>query len=661
MSSFPACDASLARAQQYNRDNGYPVWDYCTTLHCDETQSYNHQFCYCQGMFTPQPGQTCQNGIGSLIPITSPPPSCYCCCSCFAWNTPIAVDATQVKAVQDFEINDLVWVAKDAQLSGWEQKKIKFSSGTGENGSNRMIKVHFGDYTQGINLTPDSFTSALVTKEQSERFFKILSTDPNDFIGNKGLVNLLMVRKVNPDTIAKLLGVPEIIGHEVYDLLKQDSNYVIVTGSQPFLTDAGIMKKAEKLVPGLDKLVKSDGSFTPIISLEVGMYKKGVHHIATSDAPATSVGGHLLVANGIVVGDYSIQISMTSAGSGIADTHKDEPAFGTKEYTSKHGHLIATPFSAKISVEHIHETKHFEPNHEDFIAKIPDHAFSFLTDREARKLEQNAPIYPASHNLAGPDVAYLFRLFKGVYPEINFYYDEHNMEPNAYSFEEYGQQFVIINGGWTLIEGLYYQGIALTIAQLVARLQNNKNGLSPVISPVGKADYDVFVIFNVIFYFAPPAAMNFTAAVGQIEKIFDLIDEKRSPAKRIGLECRLSCFNASFQGKPLPSCAGGPPDPALELKNVSVEAGTGTEGPKVTLDFNLPVDPSTAEDIGNYLFDPRTAVFNAKVSSDDMKQVVISAQIAKGIEYNIVVTGVLSEQHQPMVVGKNGGTFKLNS
>lgn len=659
MSNYPPCDASLARAQQYARDNNYPVWGYCETLHCNETVSYNHQFCYCKGMFTPPPGQDCQNGVGSLIPQAAD--SCYCCCSCFAWNTPIAIDALNVKAVQDFEINDMVWVAKDAQLSSWEQKKIAFSSGTGENGTNRLIKVHYGDFSEGIILKTDSFKSAQVTQAQSESFYKILSINPNDFIGKDGMVNLLMVRKTNPIAISQILGVPEIIGHEVYDLLKQDSNYLLVTGPQPFLTDKGTMKKAEKLIPGVDKLMKADGTSTPILSLEVGMFKKGVHHIATSNEPATSLDGHLLVANGIVVGDYSIQISMTGAGGNIKDEHQADPTFGTKEYASKHGHLMATPFSAKVSLEHVHETNHFEPNHQDFAVILPEHAFSFLTAEEAKILETKAPIYPASNNFAAPDVHYLFRLFKGVYPNINFYYDQNNMVPNAYSFEEFGQQFVVINGGWTLIEGLYFQGIALTIAQLIARLTNNKNGLSPVVSPVGKSDYDVYVSFLGLFYFPQATSINFNAAMVQIQKIFGFIEPEPTSTTRIGLDCRISCFNAGFTGKPLPHCAGGPPDPALELLSITAQPGTNSGNPEVMLNFNLPLDPTTAEDIGNYIFDPRVPVFSVVVSEDDPKQVIISARIETDTEYMVIITGVLSNQHQPVVVGKNGGTFTLNS
>lgn len=654
MSAFPECDKSLARTQQWARDNGYPVWGYCTTLHCDDNVSYNHQFCYCQGLFQPPPGQQCQNGVGSLIPLTDK--SCYCCCSCFAWDTPISISKDMVKAVQDFVINDPVWIAKDSSLTSWVQMPVKFSSGTGAVGQNKLIKLHFGDQTKGITLKPDSFESRFVSKEESQNFFKILSTAPNNYIDANGLVNLTLVKKANPDTIATLLATTYVVAKRIYDILKIDSNYLLVTGLQPFLMKNGSLKQAEKLVPGSDELVREDGTTTPIISLEVGMFDKGVHHIATSNQPATSLDGHLMVANGIVVGDYSTQLSL-AGGGGLSNEHSAAPVFGTKAYADKHVHLKATPFSAHAHTPVLHQVDSFKPYHHSKALEIPAGAFKFVSSLQAEELLHNAPIFPASNNLAEPDVRYLFKMFGAFFPDITFYYDANNMMPNAYAFRQYGRTFVVVNCGWTLIEGIYIQGIAMTIAHLVAEL-NRENSVPTDVNPIGLADFNVYPIFLSIYYNAQQAAMMYNAALNQMKKVFSFIKKHRK-TKNISLDCRLKAFENSIGGLPLPNCAGGPPDPALELVKITAEKPAGAAHAIVSITFNLQVDPASAAAIGNYFFDPMATVFAASVDSKDSKKVNLEVDIKPKTEYYGVVTGVLSIRKQPMVTGKNGAKFTL--
>lgn len=660
MSDFPPCDASLARAQQYAKDNGYPVWNYCSTLHCDDNVSYNHQFCYCQGMFNipsnfNSQGQ-CINGVGSLIPIASE--SCYCCCSCFAFDTPIAVSKDMVKAVQDFVVNDPVWVAVDASLKNWIQKPVMFSSGTGPNGQNKLIKIHFGDQIKGVKVTPQVFESAFVSKDMAQKYFEILSTPPNNYIGTDGLVDLVKIRNSDADKICKILGAPMVVAQRIFNILKTDSNYILVTGTQPFLMKDKTLKQAQKLVPGVDVLILADGSSTPIVSLELGMFHKGVHHIATSNMPATSMDGHLMVANGIVVGDYATQLSMQSNQS-LLNAHSDAPIFGTKAYNDTHSHLKANTFSAYAAEPTEHEAQLFDSYHVRKSPVIPANAFSYVTKAQAEELLHEAPIYPASNNVAEPDVLYLFKLFKAFYPDITFYYDQNNLTPNAYSFHEYGCKFVVINCGWTLLEGLYYQGIAMTIAHMVAAL-NNEDLVQKDVSPIGKADYDVFPIFLSVFYNPQAAVLNYNAAFTQIKNVFSYIKKHRKPIGRISLDCRLDTLQASIKGMPLPHCAGGPPNPALEVLSATAVVPEGSGRPVVTVTFNMPVDPATATAIGNYMFDPGIIVYSAVVNEADPAVVNITGDVLPLIDYYLVVEGVLSVNHQPVIVGKNGVGFRLS-
>jgi hypothetical protein len=651
MSQWPECDASLNRAHASGSD-----WNYCSVSHCDDLTNYNHTFCNCTGQFSVYP--YVQNGIcmtapGSLIPITAE--SCYCCCSCLAYDTPVAVSKTEYKVVQDFQIGNPMLVATDASLKTWVQKPVKFSSGTGPNGKNKFIKIVFGSQATGIYVMPDSFKSRFVTAEESANYYKVLSTAPNNFIDNKGVVNLKMVMSTNPDNLARLLNARIEIAERIYDILDTNPNFLLVTGIQPFFMKDGTLKQASKLVPGKDTLVMADGSTTPIVSMEVGMFNKGVHHIATSQEAATSVDDHLMIAGGIVVGDYSAQLGL-AAGT-IKNSYNAHPDFGTKEYNTSNAHLNATHFSAYASAAKPIASKLSGIHHIDNSAIIPKDAFSYVTRSQAIELRDNAPIFPASNNVAEPDVRYLFRLFKAFYPEITFYYDQNNMLPNAYAFEQYGRKFVVLTVGWTMMDGIYFHGIAMTLSHMVNALTQTV----PVdVSPVGKADYDVYPSFLGLFYFAPDALKNYNLAMTQIKTIFGYIKKHRKPIGKIGLNCRISTLEASINNKALPHCAGGPPDAALEVLSATATLPKGAETPVVTVTFNLPVDPETATLLGNYLLDPAATAFSATMDSTNPAKVNLSVDVLPDLEYYLVATGVLSTKHQPMVVGKNGAHFKLS-
>jgi hypothetical protein len=149
----------------------------------------------------------------------------------FAYDTLIAVDATQRKPVQDFLVGDAVWVAT---FGVWEPAPVEFSSGS-DGGSKEMIMVRFGDVAA-------------------------------------------------PDTL-------------------------IVSRDQLFLLPDTRLKEAATLVPGTDSLLRPDGTPAPVLEVEIGEYSRGVHAIATSPEPTTDLPRHLIEANGVVCGDYSLRVA----------------------------------------------------------------------------------------------------------------------------------------------------------------------------------------------------------------------------------------------------------------------------------------------------------------------------------------------------------------
>ena len=47
----------------------------------------------------------------------------------------------------------------------------------------------------------------------------------------------------------------------------------------------------------------------PLLSSERVEKEVSIHHLATSEGPATEVDGHLLAINGVVVGDWALQVT----------------------------------------------------------------------------------------------------------------------------------------------------------------------------------------------------------------------------------------------------------------------------------------------------------------------------------------------------------------
>ncbi len=77
---------------------------------------------------------------------------------------------------------------------------------------------------------------------------------------------------------------------------------------QPFLLAGGRLRRAGELVPGTDALVARDGGAAPVVAVEDAP-EGTVYMLATSREPATSVDGHLILANGVVAGDFALQLA----------------------------------------------------------------------------------------------------------------------------------------------------------------------------------------------------------------------------------------------------------------------------------------------------------------------------------------------------------------
>jgi hypothetical protein len=254
---------------------------------------------------------------------------------------------------------------------------------------------------------------------------------------------------------------------------------------------------------------------------------------------------------------------------------------------------------------------------------------------------------------------YLFKLFGAFYPTVQFVYDEQNPTPNAYFFEENGVTPLVVTGGLAGCQPVKLEGMALIIATMVGAIAGGPPFNDQGWSCLGVASYATSAGILPNVWIGMQSVPIFKAGLEQVTELFNLIkpDHRGGSNTCMGVstDCRITAMNAGFDMLPLPACASGAPDPALEVTGADghVDLPHGT----VTVSFNLNVDPLTASEPANYGFDPLADSFAAQVSKTDPTTVLVSVDLQEKTDYVLTVTGVLSEDKQPLVPGKNTAKF----
>lgn len=443
---------------------------------------------------------------------------------------------------------------------------------------------------------------------------------------------------------------------------------IFVTREQVMMVAGHRLKRASRLVPGLDQLVRADGGLVPVLDLAAGMYQRGVHQVATSESPTTDPSGHLLVANGLVCGDFSLQVTDLDAAAPelMVDGHAGLPEFGTKEYGERYTHLLADSFAAHPPGRGLRESAPgvFEAFSLQAAPDLPAAARSLFTRAQAEDIQRNAVQAPASSGAGISITNYLFKLFKGFYPDVVFYVDNTADLPNAYAFRQFGTPFVIINGGFLRVTIVRFETIAFAIAQALGHLFGGPPHSKEGYTCTGAADYAAILAVFPYIWFAQFALPYMNSAITQMEALFDKIDPDHRGGKpgdtcvRISVDCRIESLHAAARTTPLPPCAGGPPPPTLAVTGAT--GGVDEDGGWVTVTFNEPVDIPTAQAPGSYEFIPITPATSARVHPDDHARVTIRAALRPGRTYTIKAVEVLSANGNPIIASRSRATFTTN-
>ncbi|MBC9909375.1 hypothetical protein [Chitinophaga varians] len=92
-------------------------------------------------------------------------------------------------------------------------------------------------------------------------------------------------------------------------LLFNNNNQMVTSVDQLLLLRTGQLIRADKLVPGTHQLVDKDGNEVGIAQVSIGTFGEAVYSLASNAPYAGTMDGHLLLANGVITGDYILQLN----------------------------------------------------------------------------------------------------------------------------------------------------------------------------------------------------------------------------------------------------------------------------------------------------------------------------------------------------------------
>jgi hypothetical protein len=93
----------------------------------------------------------------------------------------------------------------------------------------------------------------------------------------------------------------------ICDVVFDQARSLICTDDQIFMRSDGTLALAEGLHPG-DKLLDQDGNDVQIVEVIRADYSGGLYHFTTSLSMEGSVDGHLILAGGVVAGDFAARL-----------------------------------------------------------------------------------------------------------------------------------------------------------------------------------------------------------------------------------------------------------------------------------------------------------------------------------------------------------------
>ncbi len=444
-------------------------------------------------------------------------------------------------------------------------------------------------------------------------------------------------------------------GHQpmmVYIVLEDHLNDLICNMDQVFLLANGKYSKAGKLQPG-QQLVNKDGNPVIIQLVSIGAYNGGVHHISTNKPWNKNPDGHLLLAAGVVAGDYTLQLHFSQLPDSMKDDVYDtKPSIGTPEYEATHTGKVkrsdvlfefveADSKSPQIGqrqmVSGLFKTYNVETSN------VPYGAQALFTSEQAVDIVLNGSQAPLSNPIPRTIFNTIEAQLAGFYPEIDFYYDTIDLTPNVYAFEAYGRKVVQVSGGLARMKGFNYEGLFMAMAHGVSCFYGGDPKNVAGYSAVGQADLFAFGVISRQCWIGNPYITYIMTAIDQWQSIFALVSPKHAkgnpldPLNDPSLDCRVKTIQSAAAGGALPECAGGVP-----LPNIALQKATATSDTDVVLNFSLAIENDSATNVSNYSLSPNAKVKSATLDESTGLIVHLKVDLKLGTQYTVTVQNLVS-------------------
>lgn len=420
---------------------------------------------------------------------------------------------------------------------------------------------------------------------------------------------------------------------------------MVASPNQLFLlAGAGILKRADQLVPGSDRLVDPQGRAVPVARVHSGSYFGAVHHIATEEPDYGEFCGHLdqhfIIVNGVVCGDFALQrYQHAESMQRHLAPGADNPVVGTAAYRARHAAVCGSAFGAAVDPDAgpvVHPE--FVPDIESATVIPPRAATLFTPRQEAQLLDADVPARPMSDATNRWMAAYYSRLYATFCPGIRFHVDWTSQRPNVFAFTEYGQPTVVIGGGLLRLEALYDGAMAVALAFGAACLAE-QGGARPAGKPpgTGRALYEgIAIVAGSALQGGNAWRETMQAGTRQLgELIAALIGKQHRPADVESLECLLEAMRAAVEGEDLPRCVGGPTPGGLQVVSASYDGAGG----RLNVSFSEALDPHSAGSAHNYRIHPAARVEAVQLHPRRPAAVALVVDLAPG-EYTVEVVNV---------------------
>jgi len=247
-------------------------------------------------------------------------------------------------------------------------------------------------------------------------------------------------------------------------------------------------------------LLSDDGQAVRVVSVDLGVNRTGLWHIATDAQDMHSLDDHLVSFNGLVAGDFIVQSMMGTSNPTLRVVDGDLPVIGTNEYAQRHGGSATSSAAVGVEARPVRAANFVSYRTLNRVA-LPDDAVRYVNKAQADDIEEFADIAPPSSGYNLPNFDYLVRLYKGLYPGVHIVTQWEMTEPNLFAFRAYGLNVVVVSGALVRAKCLEQEGLALILGHGIGRFIGGSPSDEAGYACTGQADhFSAGYIINQTFY-----------------------------------------------------------------------------------------------------------------------------------------------------------------